>query len=239
MLRAFRAGDPPLRNQEIARRTDIPPSSVSRITGSLVSMGYLAYDPRNQAYNLTPAVLSFGQAFLSGIPVRYRLRDGMRDLAEKFGAAVALGARSGNEMIYVECCKGQSPVPFRFDVGSSIPLKRSAMGWAYLAGLDQTEFESAMADIKVESLKAWQSLAKNIAQARGDVRGRGFCISMGAYESGVHTAGVPVFTRSGEPLYSLTCGAPAYHLSEVQLIKEIGPRLVWLARSVLQGASNA
>src|SRR4051794_33163384 len=91
VLSAFRSGDPPLRNQDIARRTGIPPSSVSRLTGSLVALGYLAYDPGNQTYGLTPSVLGFGQAFLGGIPLRYRLRPGMHDLADKFGASVAMG----------------------------------------------------------------------------------------------------------------------------------------------------
>lgn len=234
VLNAFRPGDPPLRNQDIARRTGIPPSSVSRLTGSLVALGYLSYDADGQTYRLSPSVLSFGLAFLSGIPLRYRLRPGMHELAEKFGAAVALGMRNGREMIYVECCKGQSPVPFRFDVGSSIPLTRSAMGWGYLAGLDQPAFERLMDRSKQIDTDLSPALVKKIEQARADVRRRGFCISMGAYESGVHTAGVPVFTRPGDMLYSLTCGAPAYHLSEEQLVQEIGPRLVWLSRSILE-----
>jgi DNA-binding IclR family transcriptional regulator len=139
-------------------------------------------------------------------------------------------------MIYIECCKGQSPVPFRFDVGSSVPLVRSAMGWAYLAGLDEPACEAALATARLADKATWRALTQDIRQARAAVRARGFCVSMGAYEQGVHTAGVPVFTRPGDTLYALTCGAPAYHLSEAQLVNEIGPRLVWLARSVLQQA---
>ena len=68
VLGVFRPGDPPLRNQEIARRTGLPPSSVSRFTNSLVALGYLAYDMAAQTYCLTPSVLRFGQAYLSGLP---------------------------------------------------------------------------------------------------------------------------------------------------------------------------
>ncbi|RDJ19938.1 IclR family transcriptional regulator [Bosea caraganae] len=234
VLRAFQSGDPPLRNQDIARRTGIPPSSVSRITGSLVALGYLVHDANMQAYSLTPAVLSFGQAFLGGIPLRYQLRPGMRDLADRYAASVALGARSGREMIYVECSKGQSPVPFRFDVGSAMPIMRSAMGWGYLAGLDEATFIRTMDQIRIADQELWPKLVRKIEQAREDVRTRGFCVSIGAFESGVHTVGVPAFTRPGEGVYGLICGAPAYSLSEEQLVTEIGPRLVWLARSVRQ-----
>jgi DNA-binding IclR family transcriptional regulator len=224
VLKAFQSGDPPLRNQDIARRTGIPPSSVSRITGSLVALGYLAYDANMQAYSLTPAVLGFGQAFLGGIPLRAQLRPGMRDLADRYSASVALGARNGREMIYVECSKGPSPVPFRFDVGSALPITRSAMGWGYLSGLDEETFTRTMDEIRIADEDIWPKLVRNIERAREDVR----------TESGVHTVGVPVFTRPGDGVYGLICGAPAYSLSEEQLVTEIGPRLVWLARSVRQ-----
>jgi len=234
VLRAFQAGDPPLRNQEIARRTGIPPSSVSRLTGSLVALGYLGYDASSQAYSLTPAVLGFGQAFLGGISLRSQLRPGMRDLADKYAASVALGARHGREMVYVECSKGPAPVPFRFDVGSSLPIMRSAMGWGYLAGLDEPGFARTMDELRRAEQELSPRLVGHIERAREDVRVRGFCVSIGAFESGVHTVGVPVFTRPGDQVYGLICGAPAYSLSEEQLVNEIGPRLVWLARSVRQ-----
>lgn len=235
VLSAFRAGDPPLRNQDLASRTSIPPSSISRLTESLVTLGYLSYDASGQTYSLTPAVLTLGQAFVGGIQVRYRLRPGMNEIAGQFGASVSLGARNRREMIYVECCKGRAPVPFRFDVGSSLPLVRSAMGWSYLAGLDEATFYSTMDEIRLADPDTWRPLSRSIEKAREEVCSRGFCISMGVYETGVHTAGVPVFTRRGEPIFGLTCGAPAFHLSEEILVNEIGPRLVWLARSVLQG----
>jgi DNA-binding IclR family transcriptional regulator len=238
ILRAFQAGDPPLRNREIARRTGIPPSAVSRLTGSLVTLGYLNYDTASQTYCLTPAVLGFGQAFLGGIPLRFQLRAGMRDLADKYAASVALGARHGHEMIYVECSKGPAPVPFRFDVGSSLPISRSAMGWGYLAGLEGAAFVRMMDEIRRANPEDWPKVSAHIERARKEVRERGFCVSIGAYESGVHTVGIPVFTRPGGELYGLICGAPAYSLSEEQLVNEIGPRLVWLARSVRQREST-
>jgi DNA-binding IclR family transcriptional regulator len=234
ILGAFQAGDAALHNQELSRRTGIPPSSVSRFTGSLVALGYLAYDAATQSYSLTPAVLTLSYAFLGGIPLRTRIRPSMQALADEVKASVSLGARHHRNMIYLECCKGPSPVPGRFDVGSWLPLGRSAMGWAYLAGLSEADFDRVMDDIKLADEDAWTAMRRNIETARHDVLTQGFCVSLGAFERGVHTVGVPVRTRSGEPLYALNCGAPAFQLDADQLIGEIGPRLVWLARSVLQ-----
>ncbi|MCW3474948.1 IclR family transcriptional regulator [Rhodovastum sp. RN2-1] len=237
ILRAYRSGDAALQNHEISRRTGIPPSSVSRLTGSLVALGYLSYDPAAQGYRLTPVVLTLSYAFLGGIPLRYRIRPSMQALADEARASVSLGARHQHNMIYLECCKGPSPVPFRFDVGSWLPLCRSAMGWAYLAGLDEADFAGAMDEIKLADEAAWQIARQKIERAREEVATHGFCVSIGEFESGVHTVGVPVRSRPGEPLYALNCGAPAYQLKAEQLVGEIGPRLVWLARSVVQDAT--
>jgi DNA-binding IclR family transcriptional regulator len=239
ILRAFQSGDAVLQNREIARRTGIPPSSVSRLTGSLMSLGYLAYDQAARGYALTPVVLTLSYAFLGGIPLRYRIRPGMQALADEVRASVSLGARHERNMIYLECCKGPSTVPFRFDVGSWLPLGRSAMGWAYLAGLDEAAFERAMDEIRMADNSTWQVARRKIERARQDVATRGFCVSIGEFESGVHTVGVPVQSRLGEPLYALNCGAPAYQLDTEHLIDQIGPRLVWLARSVQQDAPPA
>jgi DNA-binding IclR family transcriptional regulator len=234
VLRAFQAGDAPLRNQELARRTGIPPSSVSRLTASLVAMGYLAYDAQQRSYTLTPAVLALGYAFVAGNPVRSRLQPGMQELASSAGAVVGLGMREGRHMTYIACCKGHSLVPFRSEIGSRYPLARSAMGWAYLAGLDDDAYAVAMDEIQADDALAWPRTREKIEQARVQVRTQGFCVSIGEWEPGVHTVGAPVRTRSDATLYSVTCGAPAYQLKEQRLLEEIGPRLAWLARSVQQ-----
>ena len=44
LLRAFRPGDTLLGNQEFVRRTGFPKATVSRLAGTLVSLGYLRYD---------------------------------------------------------------------------------------------------------------------------------------------------------------------------------------------------
>ncbi|MBO9354982.1 helix-turn-helix domain-containing protein [Bordetella petrii] len=239
VLRAFQAGDPPLRNQDLSRRTGIPASSVSRLTASLVAQGYLSYDANGGSYTLTPAVLAFAYAFVAGDTVRSRLQPGMQDLANTFGAMVGLGMQDKLNMAYVACCKGQSLVPFRSEIGSRYPLARSAMGWAYLAGLDEAAFAVAMDEIKASDAGAWPQAQKKIETAKKQVHAQGFCVSIGEWEPGVHTVATPVRTRTNETRYAISCGAPAYQLKEDQLMVEIGPRLAWLARSVQQDPAPA
>ena len=51
-----------LGNGQLAHRTGLPPSTVTRIAQSLVQLGYLLYDGVERKYRLSPAVLGLGYA---------------------------------------------------------------------------------------------------------------------------------------------------------------------------------
>src|SRR4051794_31528785 len=66
LLRAFRQGSELLGNGELAERTGLSKSTVSRLTQTLVGTGMLQLDRERRAYRLAPAVLSLGHAMRSG-----------------------------------------------------------------------------------------------------------------------------------------------------------------------------
>src|SRR5689334_24932301 len=69
ILRAFRPGSEVLGNGELAERTGLARSTVSRLTQSLVDTGFLQYDPALRAYRLGVPVLSLAHAMRSGSTV--------------------------------------------------------------------------------------------------------------------------------------------------------------------------
>jgi hypothetical protein len=62
VLRAFNPENGSLGNQELAQRTGLPKATVSRLTHTLTTLGYLDYDPRLARIMIAPAVLSLGHA---------------------------------------------------------------------------------------------------------------------------------------------------------------------------------
>jgi DNA-binding IclR family transcriptional regulator len=66
ILRAFRPGSELLGNGELAERTGLPKSTVSRLTQTLVAVGMLQAESALRAYRLAPAVLSLGHAMRTG-----------------------------------------------------------------------------------------------------------------------------------------------------------------------------
>ncbi len=65
ILRAFTPADASLGNQELIERTGLPKATVSRLTYTLVGLGYLIYDPALGRYRIGPATVSLGYSGLS------------------------------------------------------------------------------------------------------------------------------------------------------------------------------
>ena len=87
ILRAFRPGSDVLGNAEIAERTGLPKSTVSRLTGTLLQAGFLFYSPRHRGYSL-------GVAVLTRAPVPVSATGGETSLAGQPWGSTAIGARS-------------------------------------------------------------------------------------------------------------------------------------------------
>jgi len=62
LLRCFKPQDRWLAHQELARRTGLPHATVSRLSFTLTSLGYLRHRPASGEYALSPAVLSLASA---------------------------------------------------------------------------------------------------------------------------------------------------------------------------------
>ena len=232
ILRCFRPGEKYLANTELAKRTGMPKPTISRLTYTLIKLGYLGYSADRGQYHLRSAVLSLGNSLLSNIDVRKLARPAMRELAEHAQASVAIGIRDRLNMVYIETCRCSSGVTLRRDVGSHIPIATTAMGQALLSALPQTERDFLMDHIRLDSEEKWPQIKANLEQGFRDYQDHGFCISVGDWEGGINAVGVPLRAQEDEEVMAFNCGGPAYLLPRDVLMSDYGPRLVTLVHSV-------
>lgn len=230
VLRAFRPDDPRLGNQELARRTGLPKPTVSRLTYTLASLGYLSYDRDTASYRLSIKALSLGFSALGRFAIRDVARPYMQKLADETGVSVALGARDGAGMIYIEHCRGDSPLHIGIEVGSHISIATSAMGRAYLVALPSSE-RMLLLDILAQK-GGRGSLRKSIEAAQSDYDAHGFVLSLGDWKQGVNAVGVPLVLGSGPLSFALNCGGPAGLLPSELLRGGVGPKLVAIAAAI-------
>lgn len=228
ILRAFTADDASLGNQDLIERTGLPKATISRLTYTLTSLGYLHYDQVLGRYSIGPATVSLGYSALSTSPVIHLARPLMQELADKTGAAVALGGRDGLEMVYLANCRSMSPVSLRLNVGSRLPIHRTAMGLAYLAEAEP-DSRAAIVDalVKVEPDKK-TTLPRLVEDAVESCRRQGFVGAFGMWHSYINAVGVAFRPTDGSPLVAITCGGIVDIVPKDLCLKSVGPDLVQL-----------
>lgn len=232
VLNAFKPGERPLGNAELAERTQLTKPTISRLTYTLARCGYLSFNRRFRVYELGPSAIALGNVALASIDVRLLAKPLMRELAAQANFNVGLGTLERETMIYTDACEGEALVGVRLFPGSHIPVVTSAMGRAYLAGIDPAARDALLALLRPRYGSEWTSLMKGVRKALDEVEKYGFCSSVGEWQKDIHGVAAPIRSPIGGAVYAVNLGGPAYLLPEARLREEHGPRIAALAAKV-------
>ena len=226
LLACFRSGDRLFGNQELAERYKLPKSTVSRLTYTLTKLGYLQFDQEAAKYRLGTATLALGSAMLARLDIRQLARPAMQQLADFSRAMVSLGVRDRLSMIYVENCRSQAALTLSLDVGSRIPIARTAMGRAYLAMAPQAERNDILERVREFDLAAWPRVEEGVLRALEEYQTLGCCTSLGDWQPDVNAIAIAFRPDDGSVPISINCGGPAFSLPAKFLMDEMRPRLI-------------
>ena len=226
VLAAFRSGDRLLGNQDIATRCRLPKSTVSRLTYTLTQCGYLHFVEEEGKYRLGTATLALGSAMLVHFDVRQVARPVMQELAEFADAHVGLATRDRLSMIYIEVCRGHSPLTLSADVGSRIPIGTTSMGRAYLASCPEEERREILTQLREVDDVAWPRRRAAIDDAIAQHQQIGCCTSFGDWQPDVNGIAAAFRPGHGLPTMAINCGGPAYTLGKDFLLESVRPRLL-------------
>lgn len=232
ILRAFGRDDRYLGNGELAKRTGIPKSTVSRLTQTLTSLGYLRYVDQLERYQLGPGVLALGYRFLAGNGMRDLAHPHMQALADSTDCSVALGAADRSEMVYIDVCQGRGPLILRLDIGARLPMPTTSMGRAYIAGMAEADREALYARLQAHHGDDWPRLRAGLDAAMRFHAEHGYVVSEGEWNRDVASAGAPLVLEGGAHVLAFNCGGSSQRLSRRVLERTVGPRLLELVRLV-------
>jgi hypothetical protein len=135
VLRAFRSDRTPLTNAELVRRTGLPKATVSRLTSTLLQVGFLRQAPGRRAFELADGALGIGVAFLGTNDLLHAAQPLLQDLADRLDVSVALAVPEGLDMLYVGYGVSRQVATLRLGVGSVLPMGSTSIGRAYLWAL--------------------------------------------------------------------------------------------------------
>lgn len=231
LLRCFSPRDNVLGNQDLARMTNLPKPTVTRLTNTLMQLGCLKREVHSGKYQLDVGVLGFGYAMLSNLAIRTVAHPLMKQLANHAQAAVAMAARDRLQMVYLDVVQGQGNMTMRRQIGSYLPMAQSSVGRACLAAMPETEREFVLDHIRQRESDQWPAIRKGLDKAFRDFADYGFCLSVGEWHRDVNSVAVPLL----HPQYGLltfNCGGPSFQLPREQLVDDIGPRLINMVNNI-------
>ena len=239
LLRRVASADAPISNRELAELTGIPKPTVSRITATLVSAGFLFQLPDSERFVLTASVLELSNGFLRNFDIRARARPLLIDLAERTSLSVHLMARDRLDMVVIDTIRPRSAVLVsRLEVGSRVDLARTAAGRAYLAALSETERREVMAGLQAASGDDWPHIHARLADSLEETHRLGFAIATGEWYSELNAIAAGFVGPSGER-YAVNCGGAAHLCPREWLIERAAPVLTECIERIVREIGGA
>lgn len=178
ILRCFKPGMNLLGNSEIAERTGLPPSTISRLTQTLVLSGFLEHDKQKSAYRLAPTVLSLGHSYKTSSQDLRIIEPLMRKTSEKLKLNVGLAVADRLEMVYLESIRYTKNIALRtVAAGQRVPIERTSLGRAWIANLDIKHRAKLLLKLKNSGVKNWPQIEKDIESAIDSMETKGYCIA--------------------------------------------------------------
>lgn len=230
LLRCFTHQKPVLGNKDLAERCGLPPSTVTRLAYTLVSLGYLAEAESYGKYRLGPAVLSLGYPLLASFGVRRVAKPLMIELAAEVNGAVALGIRDRLDIVYIEVARADNRSVHTVDTGTVHTIAGTAIGRAYLAACDTQTQQSIINQIRVKAPDQWQRWGKAVQRNLKNYPQHGVCTSLGEVYPDVQAVATPLGRLREGQLAAINCAFVGIPIDEQWLIKSVAPKLLALAR---------
>jgi DNA-binding IclR family transcriptional regulator len=226
VLRAFRNDAKPLANRILVERTGLPKATVSRITSTLVSLGYLIRISSTGRYQLGTGMLSIGNAFLMGSSTRRAALPLMEELAARHDVSIGLAVPDRLNMIYTIWCRSPKTLTLRLTAGSILPMSRTAVGRAYLWALPAPLRRERLAQIKEQEGSRGGAIIESIFAAFDDLERYGFCVRTAEFQKNTFGVAVPLVFGGSNTIMSLGCGSATLDVKEAKLRRVIAPDLI-------------
>ena len=238
ILRCFQLDETLLGNVEIAEHTDLPKSTVSRLTFTLTQLGYLRYREEFGKYELAAGVVGLAYPYLANMALPSIARPLMEELARKTNTNVGLGVHEGLSVLYLEYALGETNPNRRQRVGFRVPLVRTSMGRACIAAMDRRERDKLYVELAQNYKREWPGLHDELEEAVAQVETRGYCIASGTWVKTTNSVAVPFLHPDGRTLLAMNSQGSSQLLTPAVLERN-GKKLVDMAAEVRKRLATA
>jgi DNA-binding IclR family transcriptional regulator len=193
-----------LGTNEIARRTGINASTVSRLLATLADAGLVEHVAGSGRYRLGLRLLQLGNAVLARLDLRELARPHLVALTEATGETATLSSPGEHEAVTVDYVQSPSFVQSVAQVGRPSAAHATAVGKVFLA------HGGRLPDGDLPAFTARTIVDRAALEAEVEqVRRQGIATALGEREQELHAVAAPVLDGRGELVAILGVQGPA------------------------------
>ncbi len=193
-----------LGNNEIARRTGVNPSTVSRLLATLAADELVRRVPDSGRFRLGPRLVELGYAALARVDLRQLARPHLTALTEATGETSTLSVPGEHATITVDFVQSPSSVRSVAEVGRPSVTHATATGKVFLAHAGQSP-AGLLPSYTPRTITDGEELAAEVARSRR----RGWAQSVCEREDDLNAIAAPVLDSTGALMAVLGLQGPA------------------------------
>lgn len=218
LLCEFNRQDKSLSAPELARRLDVPRSTVFRLLATLERMGFVERNDGGRDYRLGMAVLRLGFEYLASLELTEIGRPLLDRLRDQISYPCNLVVRDGRSIVYV--AKSVTPTAFvsSVNVGTRLPAHATVLGRVLLEDLSLAELRELYPEehLEVFSSNTPKTVVELFDMVQKD-RERGYVLQEGFFETGISTIAAPIRDHSGRVVAAMGATIPSPRIAAGQL----------------------
>lgn len=217
---------------EIAERTELPKSTVSRLLGTLVELGAVEQSELLGVYGLGELIIDLSTSASPGRNLVAIARPHLVELVEVIDEAAGLGMLDGSTVYYLDQVEGDHQVQVRDWTGESVYAHVVSSGLVLMAHAKPAIRDAFLA----EPLEAFTDQTvtdpERLRHRLDDVRRAGFAWVYEEMSEGLNSVAAPIVNPAGTVIAAVSAHGPSYRFPEPGGAASVAAAVVETAKRV-------
>lgn len=225
-----------LTHQQLCQMTNLPKATITRLIHTLTTLGFLRTNEYGQYQLGSSAVRLSATAWSRHDMVAYA-EPLLRQFASENEVSVNLATEVEGEMRYHACCRSPARLSVNLQVGSAVPVARTAIGRAFYAVSSPARQAVISSNLQENlSVEEFNHAQTALAGAAEHYEKYGYTMSDGEFSTDILAVAVGVYdVATGQYAYSLNASVPSANWKADEYAAMIVPKLQALAEQIGRG----
>ena len=205
---------------ELSKKVDLNKSTVHRLLNTLMYKGYVSQNMDNSRYKLTLKVAELSTKVLGTFDIVAIAKPYLKELVNKTNEVVHLVHIEKDDIVYIDKVEPDNIIRMHSYIGKRIPIYSTAVGKAYMAFLEEHDFDKYWEEISKKIVKLTENTIntkEGMVLNLKTVREVGYATDMEENEKDVICVAAPIFSFDKSIKYAISISTPKIRIDDERI----------------------